>query len=44
MAKHQLDDMHNQIIYLNKISCNKRTAFYEEYCNVAQYVNIIDNK
>ena len=24
MAKYQLDDMNNQIIYLNKISYNKR--------------------
>jgi hypothetical protein len=24
MAKHQLDDMNNQITYLNKISYNKR--------------------
>jgi hypothetical protein len=24
MAKHQLDDIHNQITYLNKISYNKR--------------------
>jgi flagellar biosynthesis chaperone FliJ len=46
MAKHQLDDMNNQITYLNKISYNKRNEIAYLHFEVQElegYVHGLEN-